>query len=937
MRPRFPRIAAIGLLLIARAASPATQQFSGSGNISPASPSITYTGGTYTLSNPTPPVTGVGGVVTLGPTCDDNTCDRYIVTVAGIPSDYGTTHPNDRLIFKAEWSNSGSDFDLWVYDSTGNTILTRSASSADPEIATLPVQEGTTKYVVRVVPFTVTGDSFEGTIALGIIPPPPDVYGVADHVTSLDVFSCNTHLTGTDQNGSSHAGDREPAVRFDPAGVGYVCSNGNGNGLWKVTDGCGKEYTFAGITDLQNSGGDTDVQVGSVPNANGHYNVYSSSLHSADTFLNINSSVSFDGGQTFLTTPISDVTPVNDRNWNAAYGKDILYLSYRTLNTGNNQFIVRAQAVEGQPLVFGAPAPLYTDLNVQIEGGFQTGTLVADQRPVPAGTAAMHAGPDGEGNVYHGFLTASGKHVYVGVSRDFGTTWKDTKVFDAPGVFDYDHIFTWVAVDDGGNVYSCFSDDHDIYYSVSSDIRTSDTPHWSRPVRVNDGPDTKSSALPSMAAGSPGRLVFIWYGTPATGSQDANAKWYVFHARCNNALDALTPGGVPRIEQSLVSDHVVHEGPLCQSGTLGCSGNTRALLDDIEVDIDPRDGSSLLTFTDDGSIGGTFITRQLAGATAIAGKRVPDRSLVCPVVAENCTGVPEPPGSPCDLPGYRVVTDASGDMSGNFAAPESDLLKVYVAEPAREDGAEKITFTMRAATLDPANLPLNRIWQTDFTVPTTPETTFFVAMQTCNPTKLPNFTFGFVNAGASNLNTGLGTADFGEALADGQIRITMSKSKLGSSTSAGNVLWHADIGSRLRAIKGLTFFLEGANCTGLLETVDETGTGAYNVQGNCTQSTTAVLPVDSGELSLAVAGGNPFRGRTALRYALPRGGAVRVAVYSITGQRVCTLVDGEQEPGTHTVDFDLESSAGRRLGPGIYVVRVDAAGERRHVRIIGLR
>jgi hypothetical protein len=917
-------------------ASPSTATLSGSGTVSPASPSVTYAGGTYSISNPTPPVSGAGGV-TISPVCNDDICDRYLVTVADIPSDYGTTHPLDRLLFRAQWPDLDADFDLWVYDSTGSAVVTRSASSANPEIASLPLAAGTTRYVMRVVPFTVlpTGDGFTGSVAIGALPPPPDVYGPASHVAGIDVFSCNLHLTGIDETGASHASDKEPAVRFDADGIAYLTSNGDGSGLWTVTDPCGAEATFLGLADLSNGGGDTDVEVGSIKNANGYYNVYSSSLHSTDALVNINSSVSYDGGQTFLTTPVSDPTPVNDRNWNATYGKDYYYLSYRTLNTGNQQFVVRAQATEGQPMIMSPPVPVYTSPNVLAEAGYQVGNMVADQRPLPPLTPPLTAGADGQGNVYHGFLTASGAHIYVAVSRDFGTTWTDTKVFDAPGTQRFNHIFTWVAVDAAGNVYTCFADDRDIYYSVSSDIKTSNTPHWSTPVRVSEGPSTKSSALPTMAAGSAGRLVFSWYGSPATSSQDANAQWYVFFARCDNALDALSPGGVPVMEQVLVSDHIVHEGALCQAGTLGCSGNTRALLDDYEIDINPTDGASLITFTDDGPVGGTFVTRQLAGKSSIAGKTVTDRSAVCTVAAEYCAGAPEPRGNYCDNPGYRVVDDAPNDAGGNFGSLQTDILKIYVAEPHRADNVEKITFTIRVAALNPDSLPLNTIWRAFYTVPTVPETTYFVSMSTCRPTQIPSFDFGFTNP-TTGTQTGLGTADEGEVTPSGDIRVTMSKHRVGNSTTAGNVLFHADIGSNIRSIKGTTYFLEGANCSGLLEAIDQTGSGTYHVSGNC-----SVVGVDPGGptsgLSLALGGGNPFRGSTELRYALPRACRVRMAVYGIDGRRLCTLVDGHQTAGPHAVPFDLERSAGRTLGPGVYLVRIDADGERRTLRAIGLR
>ena len=302
MRTWSPGLAAAGMLLIAHLAAAGTAQLSGSGTISPLSPSLTYAGGTYVASNPTPPVSGAGGV-TLSPVCTDNTCDRFLLTVANIPDAYHALHPDDRLVFKTEWTNSGSDFDLWVYDSTGNAVLTKSASSADPEIATLPILAGTTRYVVRVVPFTVTGDSFTGTIGLGSLPGPPPVYHAADYAAGTDVFSCNLHLTGTDQNGSDHGRDKEPAVRFNPDGVGYVASNGDGVGLWRVTDACGQEDSFLGIADLSNGGGDCDVETGTARNANGFYNLYTSALHSTDVTSSTRASCARAGPSAARETP----------------------------------------------------------------------------------------------------------------------------------------------------------------------------------------------------------------------------------------------------------------------------------------------------------------------------------------------------------------------------------------------------------------------------------------------------------------------------------------------------------------------------------------------------------------------------------------------------------------------------------------------------------
>ncbi|MCU0607840.1 MAG: Ig-like domain-containing protein, partial [Candidatus Edwardsbacteria bacterium] len=55
--------------------------------------------------------------------------------------------------------------------------------------------------------------------------------------------------------------------------------------------------------------------------------------------------------------------------------------------------------------------------------------------------------------------------------------------------------------------------------------------------------------------------------------------------------------------------------------------------------------------------------------------------------------------------------------------------------------------------------------------------------------------------------------------------------------------------------------------------------------------------------SLAANYPNPVRGRTTVKYALPRAGNVRIAVYNVAGQKVKTLVDGTMNAGYHSVSW----------------------------------
>ncbi|WP_397546298.1 FlgD immunoglobulin-like domain containing protein [Rhodothermus marinus] len=78
---------------------------------------------------------------------------------------------------------------------------------------------------------------------------------------------------------------------------------------------------------------------------------------------------------------------------------------------------------------------------------------------------------------------------------------------------------------------------------------------------------------------------------------------------------------------------------------------------------------------------------------------------------------------------------------------------------------------------------------------------------------------------------------------------------------------------------------------------------------------------------------NPFREAVHVPFHLPAPTPVRLEVYDLLGRSVRVLVEGPLGAGTHTFVWDGRDGRGRRLPPGLYVLRLEAGG-RTATRII---
>jgi hypothetical protein len=123
---------------------------------------------------------------------------------------------------------------------------------------------------------------------------------------------------------------------------------------------------------------------------------------------------------------------------------------------------------------------------------------------------------------------------------------------------------------------------------------------------------------------------------------------------------------------------------------------------------------------------------------------------------------------------------------------------------------------------------------------------------------------------------------------------------------------------------------------GLFPAVDNlvtTNTGLWTLAGYG-----SLLAVDPGlggvprTLELAQNSPNPFVRSTSIRYGLPQRANVSLALYSVLGERVATLAQGEQEAGYHVATLDAS-----RLHGGMYFYRLEVGGKVQSRKVIVLK
>ena len=385
-------------------------------------------------------------------------------------------------------------------------------------------------------------------------------------------------------------GAAEPMIRADATGTFYVSSElgvGSGTLAWRSTDG-GLHYTaLTSPNQLSQAaggvgpgGGDTDLGTAPEANANGVHNLYVASL----SLANVTVSTSQDGGATWSKNVTSATIPGDDREWIAADQATKVCISYHDVVTFN--ILVNCSFNAGAS--FTQLGDAIDALHAYLIDDNSIGNLAIDPR-----NHVVYQVFSGIANAAEAVVPTSLHAVWIAVSLDGGNTFSDHTVYVNPNTsVSYGHQFVNVSVDRAGTVYVVYTDNHNLFYSFSSDGGQT----FTGPIQVNQAPSA-TAVMPWSVACDPGQLNIVWYGTPyydGTNVPDnypATAAWSVFLAQNRSANVAGSTF------TQVAATPTIHFGGVCEGG-ITCTGS-RDLYDDFGIAVSPTTGLASITYSDD--------------------------------------------------------------------------------------------------------------------------------------------------------------------------------------------------------------------------------------------------------------------------------------------------------------------------------------------------
>ena len=553
---------------------------------------VTWSGGPYTAVVESPSM-----CATLG----SAGCDTFTLQV-NVPATFYAANPNYSVVVQIRWPDSVNDFDLYVYDASGNVVGSSTGGAPETSETADCGQLPAGTYTVQVVAFAVVNESYTGSGSIMQEPTTPS--GRGRYRTGTFTFSSPLALTAP-ADLLFNAQELEPRAAYDGLGNIYVATiqgTPAGTDMFKSMDG-GKSFTYLGQPDGTQAaatvargagfgGGDEDIAI----DANGR--VYMISLWGDPVVgipLAITSCNSTDGGVTWTANPISQTTPIVDRQWIAVAENNTVYMTFKQ---------------EGDALTGGTPSIFFEK---SFDGGVTFPQITEVTRPVlgiqPGFEGNVAVDPN-NGNVYLTFISTNPNQLYLARSTDGGQSFIIGLIFTAPSNINLSHVFPVIAVDRGSGLHVAFSDGQSVFLTSSKDLGNT----WTPPVRVSNGSNTKTTVFPWLSAGDYGKADLVWLGTSASSELDTSAKWQLFMAQTQNAFSS-----VPTFFQTAATN-VMHTGPICTSGS-ACPSGTRNLADYF-TDTVYFDGNALIVYPSDQQVSPplTYFIKQTSG-TIVTGSK----------------------------------------------------------------------------------------------------------------------------------------------------------------------------------------------------------------------------------------------------------------------------------------------------------------------------
>src|SRR5438270_5600510 len=346
----------------------------------------------------------------------------------------------------------------------------------------------------------------------------------------------------------------EPSVAVDRSdGTVWVAWQASGTHVARSDDG-GRSFAQTPIVNVfGNDVGDVDVRVGGptpcvTPTTSclpGTRRVYVTSLERLPLLLQTHLAYSDDRGAHWTVNNVAAVNPsFIDRPWLAVYPsrtsalQDSVYIAYHDFSA--SQIWVASSHDGGQTFV---QANVFAnDPMVEVQSFCNTVPSGIEVDPQSGDVYVLWITADPVANTTGGCNITQVENfhqVWVAHSASGGLTWDAHQVFDGGPTTNTDEIFASLALDASGNVYSAFADNlrgpnvFDIWFTHSSNKGAT----WARPALVNG--EKRTHCFPWIAAGSAGRVDFIWLNSPAYTPTDAEqSPWYVTFAQTTNGTSA---------------------------------------------------------------------------------------------------------------------------------------------------------------------------------------------------------------------------------------------------------------------------------------------------------------------------------------------------------------------------------------------------------------